>query len=122
MPLEQTLENDPRAPGTARRCVGRFLAEAALDVPDAMLVVSELVTNAVQHSHGEITLRAAADGNCLRLEVGDRSPVAHLRAGQAGVDDETGRGLALVDALSTRWGWSSTTSGTHVWAELPLLT
>ena len=78
--------------------------------PDAGVVVSELVTNSVVASVG---LRVAAapllvwlgsDGRCLLLAVADASPRPPVRL-NPGPDAERGRGLALVEALSSRWGW-----------------
>jgi anti-sigma regulatory factor (Ser/Thr protein kinase) len=81
--------------------------------PDAGVVVSELVTNAVAASAG---LRAAApvlvwlgsDGHCLLLAVADVSPRPPVRL-DVWPDAEGGRGLALVEALSDRWGWHPAT-------------
>jgi hypothetical protein len=88
------------------------------------VVVSELVTNAVAASAG---LRAAApvlvwlgsDGHCLLLAVADVSPRPPVRL-DVWPDAEGGRGLALVEALSDRWGWHpATVTGLKkvVWAE-----
>jgi anti-sigma regulatory factor (Ser/Thr protein kinase) len=92
--------------------------------PDAGVVVSELVTNAVAASAG---LRKAApvlvwlgtNGYCLLLAVADVSPQPPVRL-DLGPDAEGGRGLALVEALSGRWGWyPATITGLKkiVWAE-----
>lgn len=92
--------------------------------PDAGVVVSELVTNAVAASAG---LRPAApvlvwlgsDGCCLLLAVADASPRPPVRL-NLGPDAEGGRGLALVEALSGRWGWyPATIAGLKkvIWAE-----
>ncbi len=78
--------------------------------PDAGVVVSELVTNAVAASAG-LRLAAApvlvwlgSDTHCLLLAVTDASPRRPVRL-NLGTDTEGGRGLALVEAFSTRWGW-----------------
>lgn len=72
-------------------------------VEDAVLVVSELVTNAVRHGTGAVGLRVSAGAEELRIEVHDGSTVpARLRA--AGEEEESGRGLFLVDALARAWG------------------
>ena len=91
---------------------------------DAALIVSELVTNAVTASavlpgRPPVSLRLITDGRCLRIEVQDHSP-AGLRPGAEGSDDaEHGRGLAVVAALSARYG-SERTGPTRktVWSEL----
>ncbi len=93
--------------------------------PDAGVVVSELVTNAVAASAG---LRPAAapvlvwlgsDSYCLLLAVADVNPRPPVRL-NLGSDAEGGRGLALVEALSGRWGWhpaSITGLKKVIWAE-----
>src|SRR5690349_5538537 len=93
--------------------------------PDASVVVSELVTNAVAASAG-LRLAAApvlvwlgSDSCCLLLAVADVSPRPPVRL-DLGADAEGGRGLALVEAFSTRWGWhpaSITGLRKVVWAE-----
>jgi hypothetical protein len=93
--------------------------------PDAGVVVSELVTNSVVASAG-LRLAAApvlvwlgSDSHCLLLAVADASPRPPVGL-SLGPDAERGRGLALVEALSNRWGWypaSITGLRKVVWAE-----
>lgn len=122
------------APSLIRACVRATLAMWKMtDLADAVeLAVSELATNGVNASTGEdgcpmyvdgrlpvIRVRLFTDGRRLVAEVWDQAPgVAVHRS--AGDDDETGRGLDLVDALTgSRWGWHPTASGQGkcVWAE-----
>jgi anti-sigma regulatory factor (Ser/Thr protein kinase) len=118
------LDVSLRAPSDARRFVttllsGRVQAE---DVESAALVVSELVTNAVVHAGTPVELQVELDGRLLRLRVadGDGRPPVPRRA----VSDSlsTGRGLRLLEVLSTRWGVEpvrdSGSSGKVVWCEL----
>ncbi|TDD01961.1 ATP-binding protein [Nonomuraea diastatica] len=85
----------------------------------AELLVSELVTNAVRHARGLIRLRLSLTGDLLRCEVEDASPdLPHLRT--AGHEDESSRGLQLVEALASGWGSSRTRRGKRVWFDLPL--
>jgi anti-sigma regulatory factor (Ser/Thr protein kinase) len=70
-----------------------------------ILCVSELVTNGVTHGTGDIALRVRCRGAEIRVEVVDGSSTpATLRSAEA--DDTSGRGLALVEALSQEWGVS----------------
>ncbi|HEY6309757.1 MAG TPA: ATP-binding protein [Streptosporangiaceae bacterium] len=102
----------------------RQWSHAELD-QDASVVISELVTNAVVAS-GELRPAVApvlmwlgSDRRCLLLAVADASPQLPVRL-NLGPDAERGRGLALVEALSSRWGWhpASTTGLTKfIWAE-----
>ncbi|MEO3806990.1 ATP-binding protein [Nonomuraea sp. B1E8] len=85
----------------------------------AELLVSELVTNAVRHARGPIRLRLSLTGDLLRCEVEDTSPdLPRLRP--AGHDDESSRGLHLVEAIASGWGSTRTRRGKRVWFDLPL--
>jgi len=105
----------------------RFVAERCDDwdcgemVNDAMVVVSELVTNAVVHAHSGCEVRARiAASSVLRLEVIDAGP-GTPDPQVATEEDEHGRGLVLVSALSAAWGVDSLPDGRKlVWAELLL--
>jgi len=98
-----------------------------------ILLVSELVTNAVVHTGRPAVLRLSvpdagsgpASGEpplggvvaTVRLEVVDASARAP-RPRCAEGDDTDGRGLALVDGLADRWGWSAEGAGKRVWCEV----
>lgn len=84
----------------------------------ATLIVSELVTNAIVHAATPSELRAQWSNGVLRLEVMDNAEGSPPDPRIAEPDDEGGRGLLLVDALSTAWGVESTDHGKVVWAEL----
>ncbi|QDY81143.1 ATP-binding protein [Streptomyces qinzhouensis] len=85
---------------------------------DAELVVSELVTNAVRHGGGTaVTLRVRHTGDAVRIEVTDGNPAA-AKPRAAGPDDESGRGLGIVAAVSQQWGVSS--DGCTTWSRLAL--
>ncbi|MEU5017592.1 ATP-binding protein [Streptomyces angustmyceticus] len=83
------------------------------------LVASELITNAVVHGEGPITVALFHRPGRLVIEVLDASPVTP-QPNCAGADDESGRGLLLVDALAARTGWASSDRGKRVWADLAL--
>lgn len=84
---------------------------------EAELVVSELVTNALRHGEGELSLRLQADRRGFRLEVEDASPAApQVAEGRAA--GHGGYGLRLVQRLAS-WGWYPTRSGKVVWAYIP---
>ncbi len=84
---------------------------------DLAVVVSELVANAVRHAGTDITVRLSRLGDGVRVEVADGSR-RPLRPRAATLVDEGGRGLLLVDALSTRYGVEAERNGKLVWAEL----
>ncbi|MGW3133123.1 SpoIIE family protein phosphatase [Streptomyces sp. NPDC001123] len=83
----------------------------------ALLVISELVTNAVRFGTGPVTVRLVRAGSRLTCEVGDTgNGRPRLRHGD--VLDDNGRGLHVVHKLTTRWGVRWTETGKAVWAEL----
>jgi serine phosphatase RsbU (regulator of sigma subunit) len=87
-------------------------------VPTTELLVSELVTNAMRYSRGDVTLRLVNE-RALVVEVLDNSG-ALPRLRQANGDDENGRGLQVVRQLAKRWGARRTGTGKVVWCEQPL--
>ncbi|MEU9732746.1 SpoIIE family protein phosphatase [Streptomyces sp. NPDC048002] len=131
-----TLPGSPVAPGSARALLRAGLAAwAELDLPgterhtdrlvdDAVLVVSELVTNAVVHAGTDVELvcRMEEGTGAIVVEVGDRHPGRAPRDGAAEPDrgtPEYGRGLGLVARLSESWGVTYRTGTKTVWARLP---
>jgi anti-sigma regulatory factor (Ser/Thr protein kinase) len=83
---------------------------------DAQLAVSELTSNAVVHARSAPTIVASFADARLRIEVHDqdRSP-PRIRGKAAG---DGGWGLRLVAAVADGWGWTPTSTGKHVWAEI----
>lgn len=115
------LEPSLVAPRAARTAVRALLVEAPQAfVADAMLLTSELVTNAVLHTGAEFTLCAEFDPTVgsLRVEVADTSPSVPVVPSPAGVSSVGGHGLRIVAAIARRWGVAVTDSGKVVWFEL----
>lgn len=145
--MQLAVQADPAEVGRARRWVRSRLLSQGVD-PDApiaetlVLVVSELVTNAVVHTGCPAVLRllmpvdvppagcGAADGGTgatravamvgpLRVEVADASRIAPAPRHAGDDEDATnGRGLELVELLCDRWGWYPDGSGKRVWCEI----
>lgn len=86
-------------------------------VDDAVLVASELASNAVLHGRGVAEARVEAVEGGVRIEVYDRKRLPPMLA-RASVDAMTGRGLRMVSSLSARWAVEPTDEGKVVWAEL----
>ncbi|MFJ2247488.1 ATP-binding protein [Streptomyces sp. NPDC094461] len=106
----------PQCVAGIRRTAGTFLRRAGLPeslVDDAVLAVSELVTNAIQHGGGEIGLRVSVVEDEVLISVTDESPErAELK--HAALGDISGRGLLLVEAVAHSWG----SSGEQTWCIL----
>ncbi|MER5665163.1 SpoIIE family protein phosphatase [Streptomyces mirabilis] len=115
-----TLPGDRSAVRSARTLATRQLTEWGLQgLQDAtQLIVSELVTNAIRHSTGQIELRLVRH-QVLTCEVSDTGPCTP-RPRRARTTDENGRGLFLVTNLSRRWGSRPVPGGKVVWAEQDL--
>jgi serine/threonine-protein kinase RsbW len=116
----ETLPHRVDAPGIARGLLQTWTGTAL--EPDqlntARLLVSELVTNAVLHGQGEITLSVWLRADALRVEVRDQGDgFAHDGRGQE-PPLTGGWGLELVGAESSRWGVGSECA--RVWFELDL--
>ncbi len=129
--MQLAVQADPAEVARARRWVrARLLSHGlAPDAPIAetlVLVVSELVTNAVVHTGCPAVLRLsipvtapglAPSCDLVRVEVADASRTAPAPR-HAGGDATNGRGLELVELLCDRWGWYPDGSGKRVWCEI----
>ncbi len=82
----------------------------------AKLLVSELVTNAVVHGDGTITLRGRLDEDRVLFDVIDEGGGFEYEVRQRGFSDVGGHGLSIVDTEASRWGIHEGT--THVWFEI----
>jgi anti-sigma regulatory factor (Ser/Thr protein kinase) len=116
--IEVELPRDPTAARLARRLVDELSADRleANQLGRSKLLVSELVTNAVLHGQGKITLRMDVDEDRLRAEVIDEGSGFARVVRDNALDHLGGWGLALVEAESSRWGVHEGT--THVWFEI----
>ncbi len=111
-----SLDHDHAMVGVARRAVATWLDERGCRTgDDAVLVLSELVTNAMVHAGAGCTIEVRHHDGLLRLEVRDRSPQAPVLR-LVGPADVGGRGLHVVDAIAEAWGWEPTADGKRVWA------
>jgi anti-sigma regulatory factor (Ser/Thr protein kinase) len=118
--LRATLSANPEQVAEARRLVAGYLAERGDDDGEvAVLLTSELVTNAILYGRAPLELRAQADGAALRVEVHDLDPTSPpVLRHDVDLVEIGGRGLQLVDTLADRWGWAENDYGKVVWFEL----
>jgi anti-sigma regulatory factor (Ser/Thr protein kinase) len=102
----------------ARQFARRAAGDSAADVETLVLLVSEVVTNAVLHARSDIRLDVQPAADLVRVEVHDGSPIVprvhhfHLTSG-------TGRGLRMLEQLARRWGVEADPQGGKVvWFEV----
>ncbi|MFI8963923.1 ATP-binding protein [Streptomyces sp. NPDC053493] len=112
LPIAVELLAWPKAVAEVRRMV---------EGDDVRLCVSELLTNVIRHV-GEgtpVTVRVAvAQAGRLRVAVTDPDPRVWPVLREAPAGAESGRGLALVEAVAARWGVEQGPYGKTVWCEL----
>ena len=115
------LGDGPTEVGRARRVLARALERWGIDgdpAEVAVLLTSELVTNAIRHGVPPVVLRAGiAPRGAVRVEVDDVKPgqVVPMEEDLWAVD---GRGLQMVEMLADRWGCRSSLEGKRVWFEV----
>lgn len=103
----------------ARRFARSALRESSWDVDTVVLLVSEVVTNAVLHARSAIVVRVEDRRDVVHVEVEDGSPVPP-RMHHFARSSATGRGLRLLDRLAAAWGVESDApgGGKVVWFEV----
>ena len=114
------LTASPAAAGEARSQVRAAIRAWDIPVEEdiAVLLTSELVTNAIGHETGEsVTLAVTCSFGQLRVEVHDTSRTFPVLV-DAAADAEAGRGLMLVASLSASWGIKRTPAGKAVYFTL----
>ena len=125
---EITLPGVRRSVGCARSFVREaVLGRSRLDDPvldDMITVVSETVANAITHTAsglegGEVSVVLSVGAGVYRLEVADDGAAGERPHVKEEVGAETGRGMRIVEALSSRWGFRSDGHRTVVWAAFP---
>ncbi|MFJ2008667.1 ATP-binding protein [Streptomyces chartreusis] len=122
--VQYSLPHLPQAVSTARKIAAEVLGGWRVDdnVSEVVvLVVSELVTNAVEHAQPPVALHLMRDFHCaqLRVEVVDGGPAVHDKWPVSSEADEHGRGLSIVGAVTTAHGTVFHAHGATHWASLP---
>jgi serine/threonine-protein kinase RsbW len=118
-PVAMSIPFSPQSAAHVRDALESWLGHrgsAPHVVDDARLIATELVGNAVRHAsplgNGTVLVRWEADESTLALSVCDGGGASRPEQVSAAPDDLGGRGLAIVDALSSKW-WVEHTSQLH---------
>ena len=119
--LSLSLSSAPSAGGIARAALREHFAGGLrrATFADLELVVSELVTNAVEHGSGTIQVEVSHSVREVRGTVSDRGSGFDYELLDFGDTQESGRGLAIVNALVSHWGIRR--GSTQVWFAISLL-
>jgi anti-sigma regulatory factor (Ser/Thr protein kinase) len=118
-PRELVLPADATAPARARTFLRAATREWGIGddlAEDAAIVITELVANAVDHARSESTLFLGLKGGDLCVAVRDARPHPLPRPAPIDPAAPRGRGLQMVDALTTAWGVTLHADGKTVWA------
>jgi anti-sigma regulatory factor (Ser/Thr protein kinase) len=120
---EVTIPGCEQSVRRARAFVRRILGPLHPRMDDACLLVSELVTNAVQHTEsrrpgGVVTVTILEVTGALRVEVTDEGSARSVPVVKDDVFADSGRGLFLVQSVADDWGYQHYGPGTTVWFRL----
>ena len=129
--VDTVHEPVPTSPAQIRRGLRAVLAQWGVPAEvaeKALMVVEELVANAVDHARtpfrltvdhvpGDESAGLEGDGPSLRIVVRDQC-ARPLDVRPFSAHASRGRGLHLIEALTSRWGWDQTSAGKAVWAVL----
>ena len=117
-----TVWRVPEAARHARRFTKRTLRTWGVteETDTILLVVSELVTNALVHTDGPVRLDLTLVNHRFRVAVADSSPRTPVKPTSIGWEATGGRGILLVEAMSAAWGTVPVSGGKQVWAEVAL--
>ncbi|MGH8980629.1 MAG: ATP-binding protein [Acidimicrobiales bacterium] len=119
-PRRLDMSGDANSVRDARHMVGDALSGATASARDAVvLMADEVLTNAVVHGGGSFLLHLDASTRLVRVEVTDATP-GQPRVQRPDSEREHGRGVAIVDALATKWGTNHLGSQKVVWFELAI--
>jgi serine/threonine-protein kinase RsbW len=116
MSKSQTFAHSPESVPLARQFARDAVEGAPPEVLETVaLLVSEVATNCIRHTKGPFDLRITQGTEEIRIEATDRGG-GEPRMRSPGPTDPTGRGLQIVDMLSTDWGYErQVEAGTTVW-------
>jgi serine/threonine-protein kinase RsbW len=120
-PLQRTFPGRADQIARAREFTKRVLGPCAM-IDEAVLLVSELATNALEHTStgdgGQFRVTICRNGISLLIGVSDNGSAKIPESGPLDAESETGRGLGLVELIAERWGYCGDRHGLTVWFEL----
>lgn len=119
--LQLVLDRSPTSVREVRSKLRKLVPAGRSDkvIDDVVLLASELVTNAMIHTVGAVGVRAwRSAASEWRVEVSDESQARLRVPTMPPVSSVSGRGLSIVDTLSTRWGSVDTAGGKRTWFEI----
>ena len=125
MNIRWTLPSDVSSVGDVRWALRNVLegAGSPLDESDAAaLVITELLANAIVHAdceNGLVNVVIKSSDDQIHIEVTDHNRCPPVQAENVRPDALSGRGLSIVDALSSSWGWDRVDDGNRVWCDVP---
>jgi anti-sigma regulatory factor (Ser/Thr protein kinase) len=116
----RTVPGRPEHVREARAFVAKALGELHPGLDNAVLLTSELVTNAVMHSRsrcdgGTVTVLIVESGGGVRIEIADEGSEVSSPVVRGDVYASDGHGLYLVQTLADQWGYVRDNNGTTVW-------
>ena len=121
--MVEVVRGEPREVSRVRHALATALTEWGVaddDLDVAVLLTSEIVTNAIRYGVPPMQLHAELSGHELRVSVDDGGHEKVVPTQDVRWDARGGRGLHLVEALSARWGVLDRRRGKQVWFELRL--
>jgi serine/threonine-protein kinase RsbW len=120
-PLQRTFPGRADQIARAREFTKRVLGPCPM-IDEAVLLVSELATNALEHTStgdgGQFRVTICRNGISLLIGVSDNGSAKIPEPGPLDPESETGRGLGLVELIAERWGYCGDQHGLTVWFEL----
>ena len=113
------FEAKPGSAAYVRKYVRDSLETCKVRSDEAVFLANELATNAIVHARSEFVVEVSLFDSTCRIEVVDNDPT-HPREPPKNNSRPSGRGLALVKALSRSWGVEPRSTGKGVWCDIPV--